>query len=419
MPTSLVKTPEDERLWQKAKDRAAEEGKSENYAYIMGIYKRMNPDRFDKGASRVAGAFLERQAYDEVGRSPYGYDPGHVTPFEPTVGEGSQVPFARDHQGKPVPAPDLGTLEIPGYEWHDKSKAFHQVVMKNAKGEPMKLGINIQSFKDRKAGWWGDFVALIKEYWSFQEVTFKKGPGGFSFEVQQGGTLRVEVRGPAERPTVRVLGKTEKKFDSDTTLWDILMWIDGVSRNGFTASTKVASGTTLGEVAEEITRANGVLRDAADMLDARAGGPSLADTYREAAEVSRALRTTTGRELAGLATKLESAARGRTAATGIDLAKEMRTLQRNVSEFVMAEHGRVEDLVTRQFRANGFRVGKVYVQKDRSGWLNVMGDVTDNAATWRSRDEVDAMFNTMFDTFAQLSGSAPDWSFTMGGFQSY
>jgi len=51
MPTSLVKTPRDERLWQKAKGIAEEAGHAENYAYIMGIYKRMNPDRFDKSAA--------------------------------------------------------------------------------------------------------------------------------------------------------------------------------------------------------------------------------------------------------------------------------------------------------------------------------------------------------------------------------
>lgn len=51
MPTSLVKTPRDERLWQKAKDIADEAGHAENWAYVMGVYKRMNPDRFDKSAA--------------------------------------------------------------------------------------------------------------------------------------------------------------------------------------------------------------------------------------------------------------------------------------------------------------------------------------------------------------------------------
>ena len=64
MPTNVVKTPEDERLWQKAKARAKEQGKAENYAYIMGIYKSMNSDKF-KSAQRVASRYLKSEATDE------------------------------------------------------------------------------------------------------------------------------------------------------------------------------------------------------------------------------------------------------------------------------------------------------------------------------------------------------------------
>ena len=59
MPTNVVKTPEDEEKWQKAKARAAEQGKADNYAYIMGVYKSMNPDRFassQRVATRYAAA---------------------------------------------------------------------------------------------------------------------------------------------------------------------------------------------------------------------------------------------------------------------------------------------------------------------------------------------------------------------------
>ena len=55
MPTNVVKTPEDEEKWQKAKAIAGAKGEGENYAYIMGIYKRMNPERF--GAARVVARF--------------------------------------------------------------------------------------------------------------------------------------------------------------------------------------------------------------------------------------------------------------------------------------------------------------------------------------------------------------------------
>lgn len=61
MPTNVVKTPADEEKWQKAKARAKEQGKADNYAYIMGIYKSMNPERF-KSAQRVAARYATRKA---------------------------------------------------------------------------------------------------------------------------------------------------------------------------------------------------------------------------------------------------------------------------------------------------------------------------------------------------------------------
>jgi hypothetical protein len=39
-----VKTKRDEEKWQKAKSIAEEAGKAEDYAYIMGIYKKMKPN---------------------------------------------------------------------------------------------------------------------------------------------------------------------------------------------------------------------------------------------------------------------------------------------------------------------------------------------------------------------------------------
>ena len=41
MPSNLVKTDRDERLWSKATTAAEKQGKGENYAYINGIYQRM------------------------------------------------------------------------------------------------------------------------------------------------------------------------------------------------------------------------------------------------------------------------------------------------------------------------------------------------------------------------------------------
>jgi len=50
MPTNVVKTPEDEKKWQRAKEVAEKAGQTDNYAYIMGAYKKMNPERFKSAA---------------------------------------------------------------------------------------------------------------------------------------------------------------------------------------------------------------------------------------------------------------------------------------------------------------------------------------------------------------------------------
>lgn len=49
MPVNVVKTPEQERLWNKAKDQAEKEGKANNWAYIMGVFKHMG------GLDKTAG----------------------------------------------------------------------------------------------------------------------------------------------------------------------------------------------------------------------------------------------------------------------------------------------------------------------------------------------------------------------------
>jgi len=51
MPLNVVKTPEDEKKWEKAEAIAASQGKKGNYAYVMGIYKRMKPDHNFKSAA--------------------------------------------------------------------------------------------------------------------------------------------------------------------------------------------------------------------------------------------------------------------------------------------------------------------------------------------------------------------------------
>jgi len=42
MPASVVKTKKDEEHWKRAKEIAADQGQKDNYAYIMGIFKKMS-----------------------------------------------------------------------------------------------------------------------------------------------------------------------------------------------------------------------------------------------------------------------------------------------------------------------------------------------------------------------------------------
>lgn len=115
-----VKTKRDEEKWQRAKEIAAEQGQKDNYAYIMGIYKKMKPDyKFKTAAERLI------QAYEEGFHAPWGYEPGKVTPQSAYHNEGSQMPPARDRDGKPIAIREYPRLDIPGYTYHDTSKEFH------------------------------------------------------------------------------------------------------------------------------------------------------------------------------------------------------------------------------------------------------------------------------------------------------
>lgn len=71
MPANIVKTKEDERHWEEAKERAKEEGQGDNYAYITSIFKSMSgrtaftvPYAF--APVRVAGQLLRFQGLEIV-----------------------------------------------------------------------------------------------------------------------------------------------------------------------------------------------------------------------------------------------------------------------------------------------------------------------------------------------------------------
>jgi len=71
----FVKTKEDERLWQKAKDLAEEQGHKEDWPYVTGIFKKM---KGGKVADRVAGRFLVKDAQSVTASFGEAWDAGHA-----------------------------------------------------------------------------------------------------------------------------------------------------------------------------------------------------------------------------------------------------------------------------------------------------------------------------------------------------
>jgi hypothetical protein len=60
LPTNVVKTPEQEKLWTEAKAQAKKNGQENNYAYIMGIFKKMGG--LEKSATSNAGHEIVKEA---------------------------------------------------------------------------------------------------------------------------------------------------------------------------------------------------------------------------------------------------------------------------------------------------------------------------------------------------------------------
>jgi len=53
MPVNVVDSKRDEEKWEKATEIAKKSGQGENYAYIMGIYKKMKPDHSFKKVAYI------------------------------------------------------------------------------------------------------------------------------------------------------------------------------------------------------------------------------------------------------------------------------------------------------------------------------------------------------------------------------
>ena len=71
MPVGVVTNAREEHKWERAKQIAAEEGHEKDWQYIMGIYKRMNPNRF-KAAAALLKSALYKEAYSSTSIPSYG-----------------------------------------------------------------------------------------------------------------------------------------------------------------------------------------------------------------------------------------------------------------------------------------------------------------------------------------------------------
>jgi hypothetical protein len=115
-----AKSKRDEEKWQKAKELAAGRGEAGNYAYIMGIYKKMDPDYFKEAGMGLGKEILRiaskhpkhREALLDIAREA-GWLPGEMrddtwspgvaaptTHTELDPEDGSQVPPPRDTYGE-------------------------------------------------------------------------------------------------------------------------------------------------------------------------------------------------------------------------------------------------------------------------------------------------------------------------------
>lgn len=94
-PRGQVRTARDERLWTRAKDRAADQGRPRDWAYVSGIYKRLKKPRANPRAEIDLGpvAALEYEGYDD--------EHGNVV-FRHEFDEHAQPDLYADEQGELV-----------------------------------------------------------------------------------------------------------------------------------------------------------------------------------------------------------------------------------------------------------------------------------------------------------------------------
>lgn len=90
MPASVVRTAEDERHWQEAKKQAKKQGRSKDYAYIMGIFQRMSGKK--SLADRLADMVKARSTKPLPGQMSLFGEPAAKKPAAPVQGHVAKPP---------------------------------------------------------------------------------------------------------------------------------------------------------------------------------------------------------------------------------------------------------------------------------------------------------------------------------------
>lgn len=108
MPTNVVKTPRQEKLWEEAKASAEKQGKGKNYAYIMGIFKQMG------GLKEASDAeFLTEKIAVSLSMMP-GINAGGVAVLSKGVSKGIAKGITPGTFGQTVSQTKSGLASMPG-----------------------------------------------------------------------------------------------------------------------------------------------------------------------------------------------------------------------------------------------------------------------------------------------------------------
>ncbi len=209
MPSNVIDTPADEKKWKKAEDIAEKAGKGGNYAYVMGVYKGMNPDHKFKSARKVAvrSAVSDReiqQYFDWVADL---HGPDIISSFGELTGD-DLVQFGLD---KPLRGHEDQHEKVVAM-WKANKNKVRRLADRAAKGR-FASASRVASLHTKKAAWVPGEVTDDNENWQ---------PGHYQESEQSGqGSMTPPLRGDEEKQVAEYLEQgrlapiEEPEYDHD------------------------------------------------------------------------------------------------------------------------------------------------------------------------------------------------------------